>query len=144
MGGCSGIRAAKLVQKIYQDKNISAVVDRGYYRLEDVIRQRASGCAQGLAFRTMRCIEWDVSCDGEPELGGHILAIGANEDQTVPLESFYGNSEEVKKLKNLEVLYISGDDSSPDPHTRYWTEQEQGQIGDALRRLTATEKEEAV
>lgn len=141
MGGCSGLRASELAQKAYPKKEISAISDRGFLRLTDVVEERTSSCCTGI----LRCIDFDVDCEEAAKvLNGKILTIGAEKDQTVPFASFFGNYPETKELKNLEVLYIIGDDSSPDPHTRYWLEEEQKTIGQSLYAMVFGNKPEEI
>ncbi|MBS0655157.1 MAG: hypothetical protein JSR46_05230 [Verrucomicrobia bacterium] len=144
-GGCSGIRAAALVQKSYPDKNISAIPDRSFLRLKDVVEQRTGGRCTNLVSGILSCTEFDVDCEeAAKSLKGKILALGAQEDQTVPFQSFFGAYEEIKELKNLETLYITGDADFPDPHTRYWLPEEQNAIGDALRTLVFGKEPEEI
>ncbi|MBS0654585.1 MAG: hypothetical protein JSR46_02305 [Verrucomicrobia bacterium] len=140
MGGCTGLRASCLMQRKYPDKKISAITDRSFLTLTQVVEERVPEDFREVAVETVRYVKFDVECHGAAkELKGTILAIGAYNDETVPFETFFGNQQQIQELPNCEVIHIQGEDSFPNPHARLFMSTEREDIGQALKKLTERE-----
>lgn len=138
LGGCTGLRAALLVQKKYKEKQISAITDRSFLHFVKVIEERAPEEYRDVALDTVRSIGLDINCEEAAKgLKGRILAIGAHGDLTVPFNSFFGNQPVVQGLANCEVIYMKGNGEYQNPHCREFLPTEREAIGKALQKMTS-------